>query len=96
MSLLGVRTSCLCIHMQTGNSVNSTTQKFDFPCRVIPIFNTDTNECEHNNGGCEGTCHNEIGTGFHCACADNQILKDGFRCEDCKCSLKDRVVYYFL
>ena len=47
---------------------------------VIIIIFTDINECDSDNGGCNHTCHNEIGS-FHCECYDGYLLaEDGFLC----------------
>ena len=54
------------------------------PQSPVILAPPDLDECAHNNGGCEGECHNHNGTGHTCSCGDNQILKDGYRCEDCK------------
>ena len=54
------------------------------PQSPVILAPSDLDECAYNNGGCEGECHNHNGTGHTCSCGDNQILKDGYRCEDCK------------
>ena len=39
------------------------------------------NECDDNNGGCEGTCVNTV-TSYECQCSGGYILaSDGFSCE---------------
>ena len=39
------------------------------------------NECEDDNGGCEGTCINTV-TSYECQCGDGYVLaSDGFSCE---------------
>ena len=46
---------------------------------TIPI-STDINECETNNGRCNQTCVNEIGS-FHCECDTGYTLNaDGLGC----------------
>ena len=36
---------------------------------------TDINECNTNNGGCNQTCVNEVGT-YHCECKVGFLLDD--------------------
>ena len=42
---------------------------------MLFIFLLDTNECNNNNGGCNQTCINEIGS-FHCECDIGYTLDD--------------------
>ena len=42
---------------------------------MLFIFLLDTNECNSNNGGCNQTCINEIGS-FHCECDIGYTLDD--------------------
>ena len=42
---------------------------------MIFIFLLDTNECNSNNGGCNQTCVNEMGS-FHCECDIGYTLDD--------------------
>lgn len=49
---------------------------------IIMYFHmsSDTNECNTNNGGCNQTCVNEIGS-FHCLCNSGYTLDaDGLGC----------------
>lgn len=42
---------------------------------------TDFDECSVNNGGCEQTCSNNVGS-FTCSCASGYLLSDnGLTCE---------------
>ena len=46
---------------------------------MVPLFLhvpiKDTNECNSNNGGCDHSCINEVGS-FHCECNDGYVLDD--------------------
>lgn len=43
---------------------------------IIKLFSSkDNNECETNNGGCEGSCQNTFG-GFNCECPDENMEID--------------------
>ena len=47
---------------------------------IIDKLTLDTNECNTQNGGCNHTCVNEIGS-FHCECSTGYTLADdGFGC----------------
>ena len=48
-------------------------------CTCYLYFLLDTNECSSNNGGCNQTCINEIGS-FHCECDIGYTLDDGLGC----------------
>uniref|UniRef100_A0A3B3CNB0 EGF-like calcium-binding domain-containing protein n=1 Tax=Oryzias melastigma TaxID=30732 RepID=A0A3B3CNB0_ORYME len=39
------------------------------------FFQTDVNECEETNGGCEALCCNTIGS-FYCRCPVGQKLNE--------------------
>ena len=44
------------------------------------LFHADIDECATNNGGCEQTCINTIGS-FYCSCRTGyQLDGDGFNC----------------
>ncbi|XP_076991087.1 growth arrest-specific protein 6 [Tamandua tetradactyla] len=54
------------------------------------LCDTDVNECNHQNGGCNQICFNKLGS-FHCACYSGYTLtSDGRTCEDLdECADKD-------
>ena len=44
------------------------------------VLNIDLNECGTNNGGCNQTCINDVGS-YHCACINGYTLdEDGREC----------------
>ena len=48
---------------------------------VVPLyFISDINECNTLNGGCDGSCHNSLGS-FSCSCGNGYTLdSDGKTC----------------
>ena len=61
--------SLCCNNYETGKS------HFPFFCTL------DINECEAENGGCNQTCMNTVGS-FLCSCASEYVLdEDGFTCK---------------
>ena len=45
------------------------------------IADKDTDECSTNNGGCEQSCHNTIGS-YYCSCSNNYTLNtDHHHCD---------------
>ena len=45
------------------------------------IAHADTDECAINNGGCDGSCVNEIGS-YYCECGNGYTLNsDGHSCD---------------
>lgn len=55
-------------------------------------WHLDINECEHNNGGCEGECHNTVGS-YYCSCDPSQVLDDNQRNCSGKCKLLGCYLY---
>jgi len=48
----------------------------------LKAYFVDVNECENNNGGCDDTCENTLGS-FMCSCGENKQLIPGTNmCED--------------
>ena len=45
---------------------------------------SDYDECMHNNGGCEGSCHNYVGS-FQCDCPAGYALNPNNRFCDGEC-----------
>ena len=44
-------------------------------------FVTDNNECLSNNGGCEYSCHNTIGS-YYCSCNTGYVINsDNHHCD---------------
>ena len=50
-------------------------------CEIFVIdYFTDIDECADNNGGCNQTCTNSIGS-YQCSCQDGYMLnEDGYNC----------------
>ena len=53
------------------------------------IYSLDINECLTNNGGCNQTCTNEVGS-YHCDCQEGLELRDDLH--DC---LGIHIIYIF-
>ena len=48
---------------------------------MFPDFPVDIDECSVNNGGCNQTCNNSIGS-YKCSCGSGYTLKkDGLGCD---------------
>ena len=50
---------------------------------------SDNNECNSNNGGCSGTCHNTAG-GYYCTCSTGYSLNN----DQHGCTGK--ILYYYI
>ncbi len=47
---------------------------------MLYLYISDINECNTLNGGCDGTCHNSLGS-FSCTCGNGYTLgSDGKTC----------------
>ena len=69
-----------------------------FAVVLIQKICLDVDECLEDQGGCEHSCHNEIGT-FNCSCNDGfELDSNGFNCNSkpryCQCEAHLALYFY--
>ena len=68
--------SCGCHDGYTINADYQTCTGTAFQIKVCTlIFTTDVNECLTDNGGCNHTCTNTLGS-YNCSCYDGYLLSE--------------------